>query len=93
MCVQILQSVTLQIGPLQCTLNSATREQNRRQRILAVVFLLWQQAEKDMLLTYEIHIDEKDKPHMMTYINEIQQLFHRVSTSFCLFVSLTLLIH
>jgi len=36
--VQILQSVTLQIGPLQCTLNSATREQNRRQMILAVVF-------------------------------------------------------
>ena len=39
------------------------------------------QAEKDQLLSYEIHIDEKDKPHISAYFDEIQHLYHRVRQS------------
>jgi len=45
------------------------------------------------LLTYEIHIDEKDKPHIVSYFDEIQPLYHRVSaSSVCLSVHLFFLL-
>jgi len=45
--------------------------------------VMWQ-AEKDQLLAYELHIDEKDKPHISSYFDEIQHLYHRVSPSISL---------
>ena len=42
------------------------------------LFHLVKQAEKEHLLTYEIHIDEKDNSRIKSYLSEVQPLFHRV---------------
>lgn len=36
---------------------------------------LFPQAEEDELLTYEIHIDEKDNTRLQNYFDEIKQLY------------------
>ena len=40
------------------------------------------QAEKEQLLTFEIHIDEKDNPRIKSYLSEVLHLYHRVSMMF-----------
>lgn len=54
-------------------------------------FMRIHQAEQDGLLTYEIHIDERDNLRLQDYFDEIKQLYIKVSCSLMLNFSLKLL--